>query len=304
MLEGEATFYSTEKYNLVNSTFLDLTQFLLKDDSCSFLLTCLQKAPTVMKDLQRLHNIIQLTLLQLKFDETRYFCVANTHLYFHPAADHIRLIQVIICTKAINKIIEEFKQSFTPDHSSKNLDVAVVFCGDFNSCPCIGAYSFLTNGSVEKSHFDWTKYKMAFIPRCGCSVVPEEAGDCIPSLQLRKLLCGEEGDTLSDEPLVKSILGGSCVVDEFSGVNISHSLSLQDAYGSLVVIPYTNFTLSFKCVLDYIFIDTNYLAVEKIVPLPSLVELTENVALPSITFPSDHISLICDLKWKKTKRTV
>ena len=40
-----------------------------------------------------------------------------------------------------------------------------------------------------------------------------------------------------------------------------------------------------------------YVQVEQVIPLPSHQEVTTYVALPSVSHPSDHIALICDLRW-------
>lgn len=37
--------------------------------------------------------------------------------------------------------------------------------------------------------------------------------------------------------------------------------------------------------------------VEQVIPLPSHQEVTTYEALPSVAHPSDHIALICDLRW-------
>ena len=37
---------------------------------------------------------------------------------------------------------------------------------------------------------------------------------------------------------------------------------------------------------------------EAVAPLPSVEELTRDVALPSAEFPSDHVSLCADLAWR------
>lgn len=60
---------------------------------------------------------------------------------------------------------------------------------------------------------------------------------------------------------------------------------------------YTNFTSGFQDCLDYIYYEKEALSVTQVVPMPSDEELTANTALPSLVFPSDHISLICDFKW-------
>ena len=40
-----------------------------------------------------------------------------------------------------------------------------------------------------------------------------------------------------------------------------------------------------------------FVQVEQIIPLPSHQEVTNYKALPSVAHPSDHIALVCDLRW-------
>lgn len=164
--------------------------------------------------------------------------------------------------------------------------------GDMNSCPCIAAYEYLVSGHVRKEHQDWMVYKQRDIPRCQCYYKHnfgggggEAAGgtDLLPHIQ-RKLDHSEPnmGHTFAVE-------------DRFRGMELKHGFHLHNVTGTEVC---TNFTGGFKAVLDYIFIDSEQLAVERVVPLPSLEEVSEFVALPSVYFPSDHLALVADLKWK------
>lgn len=69
---------------------------------------------------------------------------------------------------------------------------------------------------------------------------------------------------------------------------------LQSACSQLA---YTNYVGGFHGCLDYIFIQPNSMQVEQMIPLPSHQEITTYEALPSVAHPSDHIALICDLRW-------
>lgn len=77
-------------------------------------------------------------------------------------------------------------------------------------------------------------------------------------------------------------------------VELRQSFQLDSACGTP---KYTNFTAGFADCLDYIFYEKNNLGVAQVVPLPSHEEVTQHTALPSIVFPSDHISLVSDLRW-------
>lgn len=62
--------------------------------------------------------------------------------------------------------------------------------------------------------------------------------------------------------------------------------------------PYTNYVGGFKGCLDYIYIQPDYMQVAQVIPLPSHEEVTTYEALPSVSHPSDHIALVCDLLWR------
>ncbi len=81
-------------------------------------------------------------------------------------------------------------------------------------------------------------------------------------------------------------------------LNLTHSLDLSSACG---IPEYTNFTTGFVSTLDHIFIETPQLETTQVVPMPTHEEVTQFVALPSVVFPSDHIALICDVKFNQSK---
>ena len=79
------------------------------------------------------------------------------------------------------------------------------------------------------------------------------------------------------------------------GYSANHSVKMISACGTP---EFTNYTKGFKACLDYIYFQNNRLELESFVPFPSLDDLSREVALPSTFFPSDHVALIADLKWK------
>ncbi|XP_078517696.1 2',5'-phosphodiesterase 12 [Lissotriton helveticus] len=83
--------------------------------------------------------------------------------------------------------------------------------------------------------------------------------------------------------------------EERCNMSLAHSFKLKSACGEPA---YTNYVGGFHGCLDYIFIDSEALEVEQVIPLPSHEEVTTHQALPSVSHPSDHIALVCDLKWK------
>lgn len=81
----------------------------------------------------------------------KYLLVANTHLYFHPDADHIRLLQIGF----FMLYIKHFRGEITKELSIPNELVSIIFCGDFNSVPECGIYKLMTEQFVPDDFIDF-----------------------------------------------------------------------------------------------------------------------------------------------------
>ncbi|XP_012265656.2 2',5'-phosphodiesterase 12 [Athalia rosae] len=182
---------------------------------------------------------LQATTL-LSIDNPSEILVAgNTHLYFHPDADHIRLLQGYYALLYVHRVADAAKKKY-PNHN-----VSIMLCGDFNSSPDSGIYQLMCEKHIPSDYKDWKSNE-------------EEA---------------------------------------LENISLSHDLSFASACGTP---QYTNFTVGFADCLDYIYYQTDRLKVEQVIPMPSDDELTQHTALPSVVFPSDHISICADLKWNNT----
>jgi 2',5'-phosphodiesterase len=60
----------------------------------------------------------------------------------------------------------------------------------------------------------------------------------------------------------------------------------------------SNYSIGFKALLDYIFVEEEVFEVVRIAPTPSMNRMGQDTAIPSSTFPSDHVPLSVDLRWK------
>ncbi|XP_062842782.1 2',5'-phosphodiesterase 12 [Trichomycterus rosablanca] len=83
--------------------------------------------------------------------------------------------------------------------------------------------------------------------------------------------------------------------EELLPMELDCPLQLTSACGEPT---YTNYIGGFQGCLDYIFVEVQTSQVEQVIPLPSHEEVVTYHALPSVSHPSDHIALVCDLKWK------
>lgn len=76
---------------------------------------------------------------------------------------------------------------------------------------------------------------------------------------------------------------------------LTHKLSLRSAYNHIDELDFTNFTPSFKGVIDYIWYSTNSLIVTGLLANA----VTKSVGFPDWHQPSDHIPLVASLRIKQ-----
>ncbi|XP_054284725.1 2',5'-phosphodiesterase 12-like [Macrosteles quadrilineatus] len=235
--EGVSCFYSTSKFKMLESQEVILSEELLNKNYCSKILSYVNKNAQLKERIAGLGSTAQVVILESIERPGELMVVGNTHLYFHPDSDHIRLLQGGILLAFLE---DKVTYARTKLHGKQ---VSLVCCGDFNSVPSCGIYKLMTTKSVPPDFIDW-KSK------------PEE---------------------------------------EVQGLSLSQPFNMQSACGTP---KYTNFTAAFADCLDYIYYQTDRLSVESVIPLPSDEELTQHTAIPSVVFPSDHVALVADLRWK------
>lgn len=105
------------------------------------------------------NTVLQTNLLRSKLNPKNFILVANTHLYFAPDADHIRLLQGSLCLKYLEYLKDYYKRSLLCTLETKEAEISVIFCGDMNSLPKNGFHKLMTEGKVDANHPDWSKNK-------------------------------------------------------------------------------------------------------------------------------------------------
>jgi len=151
--EGLCTFYRTDRFELIENYGLNIGDTVKTHPACQELFGKLQYNEKLVSRFTDLSTTLQIVLLKLKEFPNKYFVVANTHLYFHPDADHIRLLQIGFSMILVEDYIKKFKEKYATD------DISLLFCGDFNSVPECGIYKLMTEGHVPRNFIDWTSKK-------------------------------------------------------------------------------------------------------------------------------------------------
>lgn len=143
----------------------------------------------------------------------------------------------------------------------------MILCGDFNSVPECGIYTLYTQNHVPADFIDWSSSKLNF------QIAPKTHPPFRTSF--------------------KVFIFQSDAEEKVENISLSQATKLASACGTP---EYTNYTVEFNGCLDYIFYETQNLKVTQVIPMPSDEEVKLNQAIPSVVFPSDHISICADLQ--------
>lgn len=225
--------------------------------------------------------------------------LGNTHLFYHANACHIRVVQAYLmlsCLRSASvKAVEADGGEGRP----------IVLCGDCNFTHTTGGYRLVTTGQVEDTHHSWEKGKLFW---WGCDRQLGYSEDqlaemldvgSLPNAGAAKAAKakGKEGEAEQPQPEPEKPREP---LTDFFHETLHSAVKLVDAYGRTdPSLPWTNYTLTFREVIDYIFFSEESIDVLRTVPIPPESELSENYALPNAKYPSDHVALIADLTFKR-----
>ncbi|CAH2066567.1 unnamed protein product, partial [Iphiclides podalirius] len=147
--EGLACFYRQARFEMLKEETILLADALQSKPCLEDIWKAVQENKLLKDRILDRSTVASATILQSKDDPNKILIVGNTHLYFHPDADHIRLLQggiVIYWLREIRiKLIKEY-----PGKS-----VSLILCGDFNSVPSCGIYRLYTTGIALDDLPDW-----------------------------------------------------------------------------------------------------------------------------------------------------
>ena len=141
--EGCAIFWRDDRLKLVKQH-----DYLLRDEIVKMKLwDKLCNLPEFESAMRTRTTIMQ--ALEMEF-EGRPLLVANTHLYYHAEARHIRLLQSTTITHVLEELQAECSQR-------AGQTVPVLFCGDLNSHTTTGVFDYFRTGELSAEHPDWVR---------------------------------------------------------------------------------------------------------------------------------------------------
>lgn len=146
-MDGVAIFVNTERFDILDHHELNFGHYISENprlfDMTEDMTTRIVPRNTVA------------LMLRLRDKSTgKIVYVANTHLYWLPKFNDVKVIQTKILLNELNRFIKAHGSHSEPDPN-------VIICGDFNSTPELLVYSLLNTGAVnikkatEFSGFDY-----------------------------------------------------------------------------------------------------------------------------------------------------
>lgn len=154
--EGLATFYDTQRFTLIHSYGITIGEQIPTFPAFADIWREIENNKKLSDRICERSTAVQVTVLK-SVDNGNYLLVANTHLYFHPDADHIRLLQIGLAMKYVQYVYEKTTKEV------KEPNISIIFSGDFNSVPECGIYKLMTEQLVNSDFIDFQSSKCYII---------------------------------------------------------------------------------------------------------------------------------------------
>lgn len=206
--------------------------------------------------------------------------VTNVHIHWDPSFRDVKLVQAIMLTEELEKIIANINAGIGRLSMIKRKEIGVIVCGDFNSLPDSGVSSYLTKGGIGPRHPDFQSH----------TYEPYSNEGARNTLNLRSAY-SHVSQKLGLSQVTRTTPRG--VGDEDSDSEEEGERSEQTD----PLLPFTNLTPGFQGCIDYVYYgrEGSLVVTGALGGLPTDY-VKQLVGLPSPHFPSDHISLLVEFK--------
>ncbi|RNA38549.1 2 -5 -phosphodiesterase 12 [Brachionus plicatilis] len=141
--EGEAILFRSDRFKFVKSFDISISQELQTNPIFSRLWANISKDSERKEFIAGRGTILQVAQIESTEYPDHHFLLANTHLFFHPEADFIRLLQSIVSIKFIEKLKLDLLEK---NPVIKKL--GILFAGDFNSDPPSQAFQYILKKKI------------------------------------------------------------------------------------------------------------------------------------------------------------
>ena len=134
-VDGCAIFFKTDKFKFEEKYLIEFNQLALARPS-------LRKHKDMYNRVMTRDNISLIARLEHR-ESRQEVIIGNVHVHWDPTFCDVKLVQAILLLEELEKI------------GLRHPKAAMLLCGDFNSLPDSGVYSFLETGTIDPSHEDF-----------------------------------------------------------------------------------------------------------------------------------------------------
>ncbi|ETB60433.1 hypothetical protein YYC_02717 [Plasmodium yoelii 17X] len=258
--DGCSLFVNKKKFSLIEYENCEFNTVIRNPELKNIYDTFIKISDDLDEIINEIKTVYQIGIF-MHNNSQNIFIIANTHLYFHSLAQHIRVIQVYCMLHILEKIKNKYKDKY------KNKEIYVILNGDFNTNFESEVFSFLQGNDVMENSKLWENGK----------------------------LFKKEYDDLNKYPTLFNIDNNSND-QKINGpyLNRKKFLPLYSAYKK-VDIPYTNWNNNFIDVLDYIFLSPE-LKVKRVLKGVDKDIFDQYKGIVSPFNPSDHLSIAAEIE--------
>lgn len=268
-VDGCATFYKSSKYILLDKQGVEFGNTAINRPDA--------KGQTdIFNRIMSRDHIGLLTFFENRQSGSRLI-IGNTHIFWDPKYADVKLIQVALLMSAIGKAADRYAK--------------------WPACTDKKTYALADEDGetvAEAPEYAPSKeYSKTQLPLIICSDLNSTVESGVYELL-------SKGSVRPDHPEIKGFKYG-----DFTKHGIDHPFQLRSAYTNIEktpdAIPFTNYTGTFRGVIDHIWYSTN--ALENVALLGGIdPEYMKKVpGFPNYHFPSDHMSLMAEFVIKGVK---
>lgn len=154
--EGLVCAFLADRYSLIESMQIVFKDVIMTKKMFDYPKSLLRQNPEMRELFLQQKTSLQTTILK---DQTtnKIIIVCNTHLFYHPEAPHIRLMQ-------INMAVTHLEHMKRLTEKETGCDISAILCGDFNSHSKTSLHVYLNDGDI--SCYDETCLKISPSGQC------------------------------------------------------------------------------------------------------------------------------------------
>lgn len=286
--EGCALFLRREAFSVIERKDLHFREYMLAEPAFKQTLKEIRaKWPSFLDSiLVKITTVFQLCVVRCTAGG-RVLVIANTHLFFHPLARHVRTLQVMCLLHAAQELRQKHRAA---DGTLPEFIVA----GDLNAAPNTAPVQLILEGVIESTHADWDyAFQFSWGKESAEEAVDLEAGNnkdeptVEPDAKRQRHHLSDCAAQMEPLPADECQPGKGVSIQSATG-------ALCNAYGDHP-LPFTNYVHEFVETLDWIF-HTKGLKSCRVLSGPSHSDLKPNGGLPCSLYPSDHIAIAADIE--------